>query len=82
VPILPVGVSNTDSFLGRGSHFPRIGTRITLRIGKPFTVTLDPAKPRRVAMQDASDEIMRAVAALVDERHRGRFGDSKPTAQP
>jgi len=76
VPILPVGVSNTDRFLGRGSRFPRIGTRITLRIGKPFTVSLDPTKPRREAMRDASDQIMEAVAALVDERHRGRFGSA------
>jgi 1-acyl-sn-glycerol-3-phosphate acyltransferase len=73
VPVLPVGVSGTDRFLGRGSRFPRIGTRITLRVGKPFTVTLDPSKPRRAAMHDASDEIMRAIAALVDERHRGRY---------
>jgi 1-acyl-sn-glycerol-3-phosphate acyltransferase len=80
VPILPVGVSGTDTFLGRGSRFPRIGTRITLRVGRPVTVTLDPAKPRRLAMQDASDEIMRAVAVLVDERHRGRF--AAPSAGP
>jgi 1-acyl-sn-glycerol-3-phosphate acyltransferase len=79
VPILPVGVSGTDKFLGRGSRFPRIGTRITLRIGKPFTVSLDPAKPRRQSMQEASDEIMRAVAALIDERHRGRYAN--PSAE-
>ena len=37
VPILPVGVSGTDAFLGRGVRFPRIGSRITLRVGRPFT---------------------------------------------
>jgi 1-acyl-sn-glycerol-3-phosphate acyltransferase len=76
VAILPVGVSGTDRFLGRSQKLPRIGARITVRVGEPFTVGLDPAKPRRVAMQDASDEIMRRVAALVDERHRGRFAPS------
>lgn len=74
-PILPVGVSGSDRFLGRGRRFPRIGTRITLRVGTVFTVTLDPSLPRRQAMQRASDEIMSRVAALTDERHRGRFGD-------
>lgn len=75
VPILPVGVSGSDHFLGRGRYLPRIGTRITLRVGRPFTVALEPGKPRREGMQRASDEIMGRVAALVDERHSGRFGD-------
>jgi 1-acyl-sn-glycerol-3-phosphate acyltransferase len=74
VPVLPVGVSGTDRFLGRRQKLPRFGTRITVRIGRPFTVALDPALPRRAAMEAATDEIMRRVAALVDERHRGRYG--------
>ncbi len=78
VPILPVGVSGSDLFLGRGRRFPGIGTRITLRVGRPFTVALEPGESRRQGMQRASDEIMRRVAALADERHRGRFGDSRP----
>ena len=77
VPILPVGISGSDRFMGRGARFPRIGTRITLKVGRPFTVALDTALSRREAMQRASDEIMSAVAALVDERHRGRFGPAE-----
>lgn len=78
VQILPVGVSGTDRFLGRGRRFPRIGTRITVRVGRTFTVTPDPAQPRRQQVQSASDQIMAHVAALVDERHRGRFGTVAP----
>jgi len=74
VPILPIGISGSDRFLGRGARFPRIGARITLKVGRPFTVTLDTSIPRREAIQKASDEIMSRVAALVDESHRGRFG--------
>ncbi len=74
VPILPVGVSNTDSFLGRGRTLPRLRTRITLRVGRPFTVTTDPALSRREATRAASDEIMRHIAELTDERHRGKYG--------
>ncbi len=76
VPILPVGVSGSDRFLGRGAKFPRIGSRITLRVGRPFTVAPHEGQTRRRSLQAASDEIMRRVAALADERHRGRFGDS------
>lgn len=74
VPILPVGISNSDHFLGRGQRLPRLRTPITMRVGEPFTVTLDPSLPRREAMERASDEIMGRIAALTDERHRGRFG--------
>ena len=73
VPILPVGVSGTDRFLGRGQRFPRLRAPITLRVGKPFTVALDPGKSRREGMQAASDEIMGRIAELTDERHRGRY---------
>ena len=73
VPVVPIGISGSDTFLGRGKRMPRFGTRITLRAGEPFTVELDASIPRRAAMSQASDEIMRRLAALVDERHRGRF---------
>jgi 1-acyl-sn-glycerol-3-phosphate acyltransferase len=74
VTIVPVGISGTDQFLGRGQKLPRFGSRITLRAGKPFSIELDPALPRRAAMARASDDIMARIAELVDERHRGRFG--------
>jgi 1-acyl-sn-glycerol-3-phosphate acyltransferase len=73
VPILPVGVSGTDRFLGRSVRFPRIGSRVTLRVGRPFTVTVDPSLPRRAGIEQASDSIMAHIAELVDERHRGRY---------
>lgn len=75
VPILPVGISNTDVLLGRGKRSPRLGTRVTMRVGHPFTLTADPSLPRRQALAGANEELMRRIAALVDERHRGRFSD-------
>ncbi|MEO8626244.1 MAG: lysophospholipid acyltransferase family protein [Candidatus Limnocylindrales bacterium] len=74
VPILPVGISGSDWFLGRGKALPRLRAPVRLHIGKPFTLTLDPNVPRRAAMNAASDELMRHLAELIDERHRGRFG--------
>jgi 1-acyl-sn-glycerol-3-phosphate acyltransferase len=73
VQVLPVGITGSDTFLGRGRRRPRFGTRIILRVGRPFTLTLDPNLSRRVAHAAASDELMGHIAALVDERHRGRF---------
>ena len=73
VSILPVGITGSDFFLGRGKRLPRLRAPITIRVGQPFTLKLDPALPRRAAMHAASDELMGHIAALVDERHRGRF---------
>ncbi|MDQ3447807.1 MAG: 1-acyl-sn-glycerol-3-phosphate acyltransferase [Chloroflexota bacterium] len=73
VPILPVGISNTDVLLGRGKRLPRLGTRVTMRVGTPFTLTPDASLPRRQALAEANEELMRRIAVLVDERHRGRF---------
>ena len=73
VSVVAIGISGSDQFLGRGKRLPRFGSRITLRAGKPFTLELDPQLPRRAAMAAASDELMEHIAALVDERHRGRF---------
>ncbi len=75
VQILPVGVSGTDQFLGRGRMLPRLRAPVTLRIGRPFVLETDPALSRREATAAASDQLMRSIGALVDERHRGRFGE-------
>jgi 1-acyl-sn-glycerol-3-phosphate acyltransferase len=77
-PVLPVGISGTDRFLGRGQRFPRLGAPITVRVGKPFSIELDPAKARRAALEAATDEIMRAIAAQLEPRHRGRYGGTEP----
>jgi len=70
VRVLPVGLSDTDVLLGKGRIWPRIGTRVTLRVGEPFMISLDPALPRRQALLAASDEVMRRISDLVDPRQR------------
>lgn len=72
-PILPVGISGSDRFLGPGRRMPRIRSEIVVRVGRPFLLTVDPGQPRRTGLQAATDEIMRRIAALVDERHRGPY---------
>lgn len=70
-PILPIGISGTDRLIGRGQRLPRIGTRISLRIGRPFHIVLPKGGDRRAALAAADTELMRRIAALVDPRHRG-----------
>ena len=70
VRVLPVGLSGTDRLLGKGRRWPRIGTRLTLRVGEPFTLTSTRACPAAPPIQAASDEVMRRISDLVDPRQR------------
>lgn len=71
--VLPVGISGADEWLGRGRRFPRIGTHITMRVGRPFTLELPAGADRRGALKAADEQVMRRIAALLDERHRGEW---------
>jgi 1-acyl-sn-glycerol-3-phosphate acyltransferase len=70
-PVLPIGISGTDRLLGRGKVLPAIGTRITLRVGRPFHLMIAEGVDRRAALAEADVELMRRIAALLDPRHRG-----------
>jgi 1-acyl-sn-glycerol-3-phosphate acyltransferase len=72
VPIVPVGISGTDDFLRRGSRLLHIGARITVHVGRPYTLTAE-AGQRRAGLEAASQQLMGHIAALIDERHRGDY---------
>ena len=75
--IVPIGVSNTDRVWPKGRLVPTPGRHATMRIGEPFKVgeLLPPGIDRKSAKAAATDLIMRRIAALLDPRHRGRYGD-------
>lgn len=78
VPILPVGISNSDVLFASARRFRR--ARITLRIGEPFSL---PELDHRARGRDLSAFtclIMTHIAALVEPRHRGVYGDSPALA--
>ena len=78
VPIVPVGLNNTDVLFAQARRLRR--ATITMRIGKPFTL---PDLGRRARGHDLSDYtclIMTHIAALVDERHRGQYAQSPALA--
>ena len=74
VPVLPVGIGGAQRLLPKDGRVPRVGTRVTIRVGEPFHVTLDRSLPRREAIQLASDDLMRRIAALLPPEQRGRYG--------
>ena len=75
--IVPIGFSNTDRVWPRGRPIPRIGGHATMRIGEPFRLAdvLPADADRRAAKGLATTVIMRRIAELLDERHRGPYGE-------
>jgi cytidylate kinase len=84
--ILPIGINNSDAVWPKGQKLPMPFPRrtITVRIGQPVQVAdlVPPGTERRAAKTVATNEIMRRIAALLDERHRGVYGDDIPTDGP
>jgi 1-acyl-sn-glycerol-3-phosphate acyltransferase len=75
--IVPIGISNTDRVWPKGRLIPTPGRHATMRIGEPFRVgdLLPPEIDRKAAKGLATTLIMRRIAALLDPRHRGRYGE-------
>ena len=75
--IVPIGISNTDRIWPKGRPIPFPGKHATMRIGEPFKAgdLLPPEIDRKAAKGLATTLIMRRIAALLDPRHRGTYGE-------
>lgn len=75
VPILPVGIGDLDRFLPRHAKIPRLFRRVTLRVGRPFTVDVPTGPERRAALEEATNDIMVRIGELLPERQWGVYAD-------
>ncbi len=75
VPIVPVGISGSDRVWPRRQKLPRPGGRVTVRVGSPFRLAdvLPPDVEKGDAKAQATDVIMRRIAALLPDRQRGVY---------
>jgi 1-acyl-sn-glycerol-3-phosphate acyltransferase len=73
-PVVPVGLSGTERFLPRGAVLPRVGTRLSVNVGRPFLVELDPSVERRAALTSATDDLMARIGSLLPAGRAGRYG--------
>jgi 1-acyl-sn-glycerol-3-phosphate acyltransferase len=78
-PIVPIGISNTDRVWPKGKLLPRPGGHATMRIGRAFRLAdeLPEGLDRKRAKAAATDLIMHRIAALLDPRHRGPYGEGE-----
>ena len=77
-PIVPIGIADSDRVWPRGQKLPRPrpGSRVTVRVGSPFLLAdeLPADLDRRTAKRQATELIMRRIAAVLPERQRGAYG--------
>jgi len=75
--LVPIGVSGTRAVWPRGQKLPHpIRGRVSLTVGRPFTVSAPGAgAERRAAQVAATTEIMRRIAELLPPEQRGFYAD-------
>ena len=71
VPIVPVGLADTDSLTPNLRRLKR--SEVTLHYGKPFTLPPLERGNRDEQMQAHTEDIMCQIAALLPEKHRGFY---------
>jgi 1-acyl-sn-glycerol-3-phosphate acyltransferase len=72
-PILPVAIAGSHRFWPKGKLLPRLGRRMTVTVGEPFTISMAKGGDRRESMRAATAEMMRHVAELLPEEQRGVY---------
>ena len=77
-PLIPVGIAGTHRIFPGRSRWPH-PTRVTVRIGAPFTLPHEPeGRLDRVALSEGTDRILDEIEALLpsDQRRAGPSGAS------
>jgi 1-acyl-sn-glycerol-3-phosphate acyltransferase len=73
VPILPVGISGTESGMHKLMHLQR--AKFSVRYGPPFTLDPIDHNDRSAWLKRSTDEVMCRIAALLPERYWGVYTD-------
>lgn len=77
VPVVPVAVCGSENAL------KKFRPRVTIHYGEPFIVKPKGAKMTREDINDATDEVMRHIAAMLPPHYRGVYAQEvSDTTQP
>jgi 1-acyl-sn-glycerol-3-phosphate acyltransferase len=74
-PLLPVALTGTEKVLGPGLLFGRV--RITVSVGKPFSLPPVDGRLTKAELASATEVIMARVAELLPEGYKGVYGDGE-----
>jgi 1-acyl-sn-glycerol-3-phosphate acyltransferase len=75
-PILPIAIIGSQRFWAKGSRFPHLGRRMTVRVGETFTLSMPEGGDRHESLRLATVELMRHVAELLPPEQRGVYADA------
>jgi 1-acyl-sn-glycerol-3-phosphate acyltransferase len=81
-PILPIGIVGSQRFWPKGKLLPRPFKRMTVRVGKPFTLAMPKVADRHESLRLATSEMMSHVAALLPPEQRGVYSETVGAAGP
>ena len=77
VPVVAVGISGTENVF-KGFRYGPWAPKVTLRYSKPFTLDTGGGKRSREGMAEATDTIMRQIAAMLPPEYRGAYAGTTP----
>jgi 1-acyl-sn-glycerol-3-phosphate acyltransferase len=80
-PVVPVALTGTEDagVIANLKKFRK--SRITIKVGKPMTIQVPSGKGREEAMNQATQEIMCRIAAMLPESYRGVYKDHPRTKE-
>lgn len=73
VPIVPIGLTNTENLADALRHLRRI--TLTVRIGEPFRLPGLAHENQKQQLQNNTELLMRQIAALVPPKYRGVYAE-------
>lgn len=74
-PVLPVALTGSEDAFFFGNLKKLRRTKVTIRVGETFNLPSLSEGDRQTALQDATDEIMCRIAALLPPEYRGVYSD-------
>jgi len=75
-PILPVATWGTERFWPRGRKVWRVGGRVHLRVGTPFTLERGTVDGKREDLEAVTTRLMLRIAELLPPAYRGFYASS------
>jgi len=75
-PVLPVAAWGTERFWPRGRRIWRVGGRVHLRVGEPFTLARRTVDGRREDLETVTTRLMVRIAELLPAPYRGHYADA------
>lgn len=76
-PVLPVGLVGTQELQPYGSRFPKLGRRVTVRIGPLLEFGRYDGEPKGRARREITDEIVQAIQKLSEQEYVAEYNDHK-----